>query len=147
MILDYGAIPSRHSPPKRLMKTNRPRRKLYGIFAQSRAGDIYGFVELSFSMAFSPTHVRVWDLKEATAQFQYLQNGGIIEMCADACNPIYRAKLKSTQEENPNDVIKFFLVRINKKNSPISIRMVRRGLVRKYSLRNLPFTTKGTEQS
>jgi hypothetical protein len=119
------------------------RTKLYALFAQTRCGHVYGYVEHSFSMGWRADYVRVWDLKSATHylnEFNKRKNLRVYRTEKNLGEFLLSKPSNDGAEEKAHDIVKFFLVRVNSAKSPVQIDMTKRRRANKFLWRNRPFT-------
>lgn len=104
------------------MMLNKNYLKAYALFGKGKDGQMYGYVEHSFSMGLSKTEVRRWPVqsydvkmnKELTSSDRRAQNNYQVKLL----DMLERDKGKLSQKY-PN--IEFFIVRLNSKNCPVNI--------------------------
>ncbi len=121
---------------QKTLRIRKKREKLYGVFLQTECGKIYGFVEESFNMNWSPFYVRVWNKNTAEAYLkELLQNKRRTKIAILKNNTLVVAD-ESTSLETVR--VQYFIARVNKMKSPIKIDMKFAGHS-KFHMRNKMF--------
>lgn len=132
---------------QKTLRIRKKREKLYGVFLQTECGKIYGWIEESFNMNWSPIYVRLWNKNNAEAYLKewqkknkhcafLLTSSSSLLLCETdkPCNEIWLDQIK----------VKFFIARANSTKSPIKIDMKNES-TSKFHRRNKRFQVKTVE--
>lgn len=119
--------------------------KSYALMGKDKeSGNIYGYVEHSFSMGLSNTEVRSWPVKSYNLKLdtEFSKNDFAEQQkCQKQIIEMLERDKKTLSLKYPN--IEFFIVRLNSKDCPVVIDWKKyHSSTNKYDRRNVSFTKK-----
>ncbi|QHJ78935.1 MAG: hypothetical protein [Caudoviricetes sp.] len=96
--------------------------KSYALFGKDKDGDLFGYVEQSFSMGLSPTHARRWSVIGYRVDYSKPLTAKDLNAEIESQTRILKMleKDKKTLSKQYPD-LDFFIVRLNSKNCPVMI--------------------------
>lgn len=118
--------------------------KAYALFGRDKDGQLYGYVEQSFTMGLSVTHVRRWPVQAYNIKGDVKLTGYNLREQTK-----YQDKLLAMLERDKVKLSKsyptleFFIVRLNSKNCPVKVNWKNFHKAEgKYDRRNVKWSSK-----